>query len=411
MTLNNAIRYTATELYAERLPLSALAQTTGTPAYIYSKARLLANYQALCDAFQHLDMHIHYSAKANANLTILRTLIQAGTGVDCVSGGEIYLALAAGADPSSIVFAGVGKTEHELRYALEQGVGWFNVENERELPLLNTLAAELGRDGVKIALRFNPEVTAKTHPHIATGHGAAKFGMTAETVQRLLANQADYPRLTFTGLHIHIGSQLGDVNATVMAVEKTSELMTPHPQLRTLNIGGGFPTRYFAEQTLPTVADFAQALTPLLRDYHVLLEPGRSIVADAGILLTEVLYVKEQGGQRFVIVDAGMTDLMRPALYNAAHQIVPVKQSGDDLMPAQVVGPVCETTDVLGRDVPLPTVQPGDLLAILTAGAYGMVMSTTYNARPKPVEVLVDGADWQIIRERETWADLLVGQQ
>lgn len=409
MTFNNAIHYIDNTLHVEAIALTELAERSDTPTYIYSRARLLENYQKIYDAFQHLNIHIHYSAKANANLTLLRTLIEVGAGVDCVSGGEIFLALKAGADPAHIVFAGVGKTAHDMRYALEQNIGWFNVENEAELQLLNDIAGSLGQENIKVALRLNPEVTANTHPHIATGHGAAKFGLTAETVQRLFANPTDYPNLTFTGLHLHIGSQLGDVNGTVAAIEKASELLTPFPQLRTLNIGGGIPAHYLADQHLPSAQDFAQALTPLLREYEVLLEPGRSIVADAGLLLTQVLYVKEQGGQRFVIVDAGMTELMRPALYNATHEIVPVRRSEGKLTPAQVVGPVCETTDVLGRDVLLPDVQAGDLLAILTAGAYGMVMASTYNARPRPAEVWVEGEKAVIVRQRETWDDLLLG--
>lgn len=409
--LNDSIRYQGADdnstLYADAVPLTAIAAQVGTPTYIYSLPRALANLRRIQAAFAGLNPHIHYSAKANANLTLLRSLIAAGAGIDAVSAGEVHRALLAGAKPADIVFAGVGKTPDELRYAVEQGVGWFNVENRAELDDLNTFAGQTGHR-VQIALRLNPEVTANTHPYIATGHGGAKFGLTADTIREILAQQAQYPHLTFQGVHVHIGSQLGDTAATVKAVEIALEVIAPYPQLRTINIGGGLPVAYRPGQMLPAFDEFAAAVTPLLDGYQVMLEPGRSIIADAGVLLVRVLYRKQQAGQTLVIVDGSMTELIRPALYQAHHEIVPLTPRRTDLQPVQIVGPVCETSDVLGRDVLLPDVEPGDVLAILTAGAYGMVMASNYNARPRPPEVviLLDGQTWQIARRRETWADL-----
>lgn len=407
--INDSILYQNGVLYCDAVPLPQIAAQVGTPTYVYSLKRALANYHRIKTAFAALKPDVHYSAKANANLTLLRTLIEAGAGIDAVSAGEIYRALAAGAAPQQIVFAGVGKTPDELRYAVEQGVGWFNVENVEECALLNQYATEHGQQ-VGVALRLNPDVTANTHPYIATGHGAAKFGLTAEVVQALLASQEEYPSLDFAGLHLHIGSQLHDVDATVQAVQTGLDIIAPYPNIRTVNIGGGLPVAYDSDTQLPDFTAFADALAPLLVKYEVILEPGRSIIADAGLLLTRVLYLKQQAGQQLVVVDASMAELIRPALYEAHHEIVPVQEAGDgECHPVNVVGPVCESSDVLGMDVMLPEVQPGDLLAILTAGAYGMVMASNYNARTRPPEIIVepDGTSWRIARQRETWDDLI----
>ncbi|RMG84461.1 MAG: diaminopimelate decarboxylase, partial [Chloroflexi bacterium] len=292
------------------------------------------------------------------------------------------------------------------QYALDTGVGWFNVENVTELKIINTLAGQRGRKA-RIALRLNPNVTANTHPYIATGHGGAKFGMTEEVITNILARQTEYPHVDIQGVHIHIGSQLGDAEATLQALNKALSIIQPYTNINTVNIGGGLPVAYHPDETVPDIAAFANAIAPSLTDYTVLLEPGRSIVADAGVLITRVLYTKEQGGQQFVIIDASMSDLIRPALYQAYHHIVPVHASDEDITLKQVVGPVCETADIIGRDIALPNVQEGDLLAILTAGAYGMVMASNYNARPRPAEVVVQGGVWSIARHRETWEDLV----
>jgi diaminopimelate decarboxylase len=357
-----------------------------------------------------LNAHLHYSAKANANLSILRALIGAGAGIDAVSGGEIFRALKAGAKAADVVYAGVGKTAAELRYAVEQGVGWFNVENIDELALLDGIAADLGTTA-RVALRLNPDVVANTHKNISTGHRAAKFGLPAPVVTDVLDNAGAYPHLRLEGIHIHIGSQLHDVEPTLRAVRAALDVIAPYESVRVVNIGGGIPVPYEASDNLPSVEDFAVNLIPLLKGYEVLLEPGRSIIADAGALITDVVYVKEQGGQTFVVCDAGMTDLIRPALYEAHHAIIRVRHA-DGKGAAQVVGPVCEATDTLGHDVPILPISTGERLAVLTAGAYGMAMASNYNARPRPAEVVVteDGEEWKIARRRESWADLIAAE-
>jgi diaminopimelate decarboxylase len=370
---------------------------------------VLANYDRIRTALSGMDAHIHYSIKANGNLAVLRALAEAGAGFDAVSGGEVFRALKAGCPPERIVLAGVAKSPAELQYAVEQGVGWINVENAAECDLLNEIARTTGVTA-QVALRLNPDVSAATHPHIATGHGSAKFGLTADVVRTLLSQRDKYPNLAISGLHVHIGSQLQNVSATCEAVECALELIAPYDDIHTLNIGGGLPVAYSMDETPPAPADFAEALKPLVNGYQILLEPGRAIVADAGVLLTRVLYIKHQGGVHYVSVDASMTELLRPALYQARHAVVPVHQTETPDSTFTVVGPVCETTDVLAQDVPLPEdTRPGDLLAILTTGAYGMVMASNYNARPRPPEIVInpDGQTWRIARRRETWDDLI----
>ena len=404
MTLNDSIHYVDGKLHVDAIAVDTITAQHATPLYIYSRKRILHNYQRIVTAYSGLDLHVHYSAKANSNLTLLRTLISAGAGIDVVSGGELYKALHAGCPPEQIVFAGVGKTPEEIRYALEAGIGWFNVENIGELDHIQRLADALGIADVRVALRLNPDVTANTHPYIATGHGGAKFGLTADAVRDVLSRQDDYPRVSIAGLHVHIGSQLGDTHATERAIEKAVELITPHPRIKMVNIGGGMPTAYTATADLPAFDNFAQVARKHLSDYTVFLEPGRAIVADAGILVAQVRYTKYQAGQHIAIVDASMTELLRPMLYQTEHMIVPVHEAQGDCRATQVVGPVCETTDVLGRDVQLPPLSVGATIAILTAGAYGMVMANQYNVRPLPAEVAVtaDGTDVDLIRRRQS---------
>lgn len=410
--LNNSIRYHNYQLFCDDVAVQEIAAQAGTPVYIYSLKRAVANLRHIQSAFAELNPHIHYSAKANANLTILKTLIQAGAGIDAVSAGEIQKALLAGAKAEDIVFAGVGKTHDELAFALEKGVGWFNVENVAELQWINDLAAQQKRTPVQVALRLNPDIQAKTHRYIATGHKGAKFGLPAETVRELFAQQSNYPNVRIAGIHIHIGSQLHDTEATQLAVEMLLELITPYPHIRNVNIGGGLPVAYSPNEPLPSWENFAGPLTSMLKGYQVMLEPGRSIIADAGILVASVLYTKEQAGQRFLIVDGSMTELLRPALYEAHHEIVPVLEQPTEHN-YEIVGPVCETTDALGHDVALPHMYPGDLLAVLTTGAYGMAMASNYNQRLRPPEIVIaeDGQHWQIARRRETWDDLFACEQ
>ncbi|MAS34609.1 MAG: diaminopimelate decarboxylase [Anaerolineaceae bacterium] len=408
--LNDSIHYINGSLHCDAVPVQEILAQVGSPVYVYSLKRALHNLKRIQTAFAGYDAHIHYSAKANANLTLLRHLVQGGAGIDAVSAGEIHRALLAGTAPSNIVFAGVGKTPDELAYALEKNVGWFNVENVAECGLIDSIASQVDCLPPHIALRFNPDISASTHPYIATGHGGAKFGLTADVIADLLARQSDFPNVVFAGIHLHIGSQLHDTDATRQAVSAALDLIKPYPNIRTVNIGGGLPVAYKADDPVPDFDAFAQTLAPLLKDYTVLLEPGRSIIADAGILVANTLYVKKQAGQTFVITDASMSELIRPALYQAHHEIVPLIEPADDTRYAtQVVGPVCETADVLGRNILLPDMSPGEPLAILNAGAYGMVMASNYNQRLRPPEVAVmpDGQTWQITRRRETWDDLL----
>ncbi|GAB1422105.1 diaminopimelate decarboxylase [Anaerolineales bacterium] len=412
MVLNTSFTYKNDELYVDWVPVKKIIEAVGTPAYIYSFSQILANYQAIQKAFARIQGHIRYSAKANANLSILRFLIQQGAGIDTVSAGEIFRALEAGAKPEDIVFAGVGKRPDEIRYALEKGIGWFNVENVGELVHINRIAQELNLKSVQVALRLNPEITANTHPYIATGHGGAKFGLTETVIRDVLDHQSAYPNLHFRGLHIHIGSQLRDTTPTQKAVQKVVALADEYESIDTLNLGGGIPVAYRPDEILPDAEAFVSAIEQDIKDYHIMIEPGRSIIANTGILVSELIYIKKHAAQTFYIVDASMTELMRPALYQAYHHIAPVSIHNPQTETVQIVGPVCETTDVLGTDRLLPFCEPGDLLAIFTAGAYGNVMASHYNARTAPVEVAVDlsSEEWHIIRQRETWQDLIRGE-
>lgn len=409
MVFNTSIRYADEKLMIDDCDLETVIDETGTPTYVYSLKRAIANFRRIRDSFKALNAHIHYSVKANGSLAILRGLKDAGVGFDCVSGGEIYRALHAGARAEDIVFAGVGKTRQEIAFAIDSGVGWFNVENVSELDYINSAAQARGIDKVRVALRLNPEVTAITHPYMATGHGAAKFGLTADVIRGVLANTSKYPCIDFAGIHIHIGSQLGDIEATCAALDRLLELIRPFPFIRTINLGGGLPVAYRFGDCVPSLSAFVDGLSPRLGGYEVLLEPGRSIMADAGILVAEVLYVKRQAGQVFYILDASMAELIRPALYGAHHEIVPLRKSNGEAVTAQVVGPVCESADVLARDRKMPMLRASDKVAIMTAGAYGMAMVSNYNARPRPAEVVVsaEGNRWWVSRRRETLEDLL----
>ncbi len=404
--LNDSFYYQSETLWCDGVPVNTIADAVGTPVYVYSTTRLIGNVSHLQHAFEPLSPSIHFSIKANGNLALLRRLNSAGLGMDAVSAGEIYRALQAGVNPAHIVFAGVGKTRAEIAYALEVGIGWFNVESPAELRLLNTLAGSMGQMPT-VALRLNPGIQAQTHHHIATGHFGAKFGMTPDVIRDLLARRAEFPHLYIAGLHIHIGSQLGDVRETVASVKTAQALADPYPDIRTLNIGGGFPVNYTESDEFPPLEAFVTALAPELNGWHLMIEPGRSIVADAGVLIVSVLYAKEQGDQRFVITDGSMTELIRPALYEAVHPVIPVHVSDKDTTLTIVAGPVCESSDVLHRGERLPPLHESDRLAVMVTGAYGMVMASNYNMRTRPPEVLVDDDSWHVIRRRETWQDLL----
>ena len=414
--LNTAIRYQADELHCDALPLAEIAAAVATPCYVYSLGRIIWQLRRLRAAFAPIPLEIHYSAKANANLDVLRTVSEYGAGIDAVSGGEIWRARQAGCAARSIVFAGVGKTAAEIDYAVGEGVGWINIENAAECALIQEAATRHGRIQ-RVGLRLNPNQAANTLASIATGHANAKFGLSAEAICAILKASADFPALDFAGIHIHIGSQLADASASKRAIAAARQLLATHPRLRNLNIGGGYPVPYRAGDDLPSLEEFATAIRASLRDLPaeigLLLEPGRALVADAGLLLTRVLYTKQQFGQTTVIVDASMSELMRPALYGAQHEIVPLRRAKHATPTRlQIVGPICETTDTLASDIRMPLPKPGELLAILTAGAYGMVLANNYNARPRPAEVVIlaEGNDWRISRAREDWRSLYPGE-
>ena len=395
------------QAYCQDVRLADLAARFGTPLYVYSRQQLQANYRRIREAFDPLGAQVRYSVKANSNGALLRLLREWAAGFDVVSGGELYRSLRAGADPRTIVLAGVGKTKAELRFAVTTGVGWINVEAREELAALEAIAAEVGARP-QVALRLNPALDADTHRHIATGGHRSKFGVDLDEAELLLAGAARFAHLDLAWLHVHVGSQLASPDATVVAVGKALVLIDRY-RLRMLDVGGGFPVDYRSGAgSPPDPSAFAQALAPLLRDrrLELLIEPGRSIVADAGLLLARVLNVKSRAGRQIVVVDAGMTDLIRPALYEAYHPIVPLAARGDSI-PSDVVGPVCESADAFATDRPLPPLQPGDLLAITHAGAYGYVMASNYNSRPRPAEVLIDGASATLIRRREAFDDLV----
>ncbi|MBN1967328.1 MAG: diaminopimelate decarboxylase, partial [Anaerolineae bacterium] len=359
--LQEIYHYENAALWIEGVSMADLAEAVGTPVYVYSQPHILRQLARLRAAFAPVDATFHYSLKANGNGHLIRLLVEAGCGCDVVSAGEVYMALRAGCPPEHVVFAGVGKTAAEIRYALERGIGWFNVENAGELARLNVLAGELGVSA-RAALRLNPALRANTHAHIATGHEGAKFGIPLPEARDLLAARADYPHVQIAGLHLHIGSQLGRPNESVQAAQRALALIHEF-DLHHLNLGGGFPVTYDGPD-VPPVETFAEALCPVLAEQgvDVSFEPGRFLIAGVGVLLAEVQYVKNGG--KTVVLDAGMTDLLRPALYGARHPIWPLEQLAGTVEPTQVVGPICESSDVVHPAAALPPLEPGDRVAI-----------------------------------------------
>jgi diaminopimelate decarboxylase len=416
MLTDKEFAYRGGILHCEEINVSDVAVRYGTPTYIYSKRAIERSYESYAAALAGFPHRICYAVKANSNLAVLRTLAQLGAGFDIVSGGELFRVLSAGAEASRVVFSGVGKTASEIDYALEQGIHSFNCESEAELHLLSDIASALGRTA-SIALRVNPDVDAVTHPYISTGLREHKFGTGIAEVESLYETAMGLPGLVAEGVSCHIGSQLLDYGPILESADKVLKLVdrlrSNGVPIRHLDIGGGLGVRYRpSERSLP-VAEFVTALRRKVaaHDLELMLEPGRSIVGEAGILLTRVLLVKHNGDKRFVIVDAAMNDLIRPTLYQAHHEIVPVCERGQaSIIRADVVGPVCESGDFLARHREMPHVEPGDLLAIMTAGAYGFVLSSNYNSRPRAAEVLVEGSDIMLARTRETWEDLIRGE-
>ena len=393
--------------------LQAIVARVGTPVYVYSANLIRAQYHALADALASVPHRICYSVKANSNLGVLRVLKGLGASADIVSLGELRRVLTAGFDPATLVFSGVGKTGPELREAIAAGVGLLNIESAGELD--RALEAAEGKP-VSIGIRVNPDVTADTHPYTKTGEKTAKFGVPFDEVVPVALRAAAAPQVVVRGLAMHIGSQILDTAPYARGTAKLLELVAALrasgiTTLETLDVGGGLGVRYHSEQA-PTPAAFAAAVAPKVQaaGLTLLCEPGRYLVANAGVLLTRVLYRKHAGGKEFVIVDAGMTDFVRPSHYNAYHEIVPLSGTDRPTESVNIVGPICESGDFLALDRALPTVHPGEYLAVLGAGAYGFVMSSTYNARPRPPEVLVVGDRYYVARARETVDDLMRGE-
>ena len=407
--------YSHNDYYCEQVPLADLAHRVGTPAYVYSSAAILGNYRAYADAFAGLPNTICYAVKANSSLAILALLAKAGAGFDIVSGGELYRVLAAGGDPSKVVFSGVGKTAAEVEYALCSGIRAFNCESEAELALIDAMAARLGKQA-SFSLRVNPDVDAATHPYISTGLSQHKFGIAIAEAPAVYRRARQFRHLVAEGVSCHIGSQILDLGPIQEAVDKVLALAHAlreegHP-IRHLDLGGGLGVPYRPTEIAPAIADFVHGLRERVRagDLAVTIEPGRSIAGAAGILLTRVLYRKRNGDKEFMVVDAAMNDLLRPSLYRAHHEILPLRRNALPPVMVDVVGPVCETGDFLARDREMANAMPGDYLAICTAGAYGFVLSSNYNSRPRAPEVLVEGAACRIVRERETYQDLVRGE-
>ncbi len=401
-------------LHAEDLPLTEVAERFGTPCYVYSRATLERHWRAFDRAFDGHPHLICFAVKANSNLGVLSCLARLGSGFDIVSVGELERVLAAGGEPSRVIFSGVGKRVDEIRRALEVGIRCFNVESEPELERIDQVAAGLGLVA-PVSLRVNPDVDARTHPYIATGLKENKFGIDIQRADAVYRRAAELPNLGITGIDCHIGSQLTDLAPFLAALDRVLDLAdrleSAGIPIAHLDVGGGLGIRYTSEHP-PEPAAYASALLHRLggRGHELILEPGRAIVGNAGVLLTRVEYLKPTAHHRFAVLDAAMNDLIRPALYQAHQEIVPVRRHSDaDPARYDLVGPVCETADFLGKDR-LLAIAPGDLLAIRGSGAYGFSMSSNYNSRPRAAEVMVDGREAHLVRRRETVPELFAGE-
>jgi len=415
-------------LHCERIPAERIARDFGTPCYVYSKNTLTDHYDRLISAFSKLDPLICYSIKSCSNLSIIRMLAERGAGMDLVSGGELFRAQKAGVPESKCVYAGVGKTDLEIRAAIEAGVGWFNVESEAEFENISKIAGDLNQNCLA-ALRINPDVDPKTHRYTTTGKKETKFGVDLERARTFFMRYGREEHCALDALHLHIGSPVYSAEPYVQAIEKAltliDDLRDQNFQINMLDLGGGFGADYETLQS-PVAADYAAQIVPLLENrvrdgLQIVMEPGRTIAGNAGILLLRVLYIKKSGEKTFIICDGGMNVLMRPCHYGSFHfiwpadprdpQHIPARRAKDmdlpGLITADIVGPICESGDFLAQDRAVPPVQRGDLLAVFTAGAYGMSMANHYNSYPLPPEILIDGEDASIIRQRESYDDLV----
>jgi diaminopimelate decarboxylase len=415
----NYFEYRNREMFAEGVPLKRIAREVGTPAYVYSLATLKRHFRVFDEAFAAVPHIICFSVKANSNIAVLRAFARQGSGFDIVSGGELFRALKAGSDPRKIVFSGVGKKQEEIEFALRSGILMFNIESEQELIALNEIAGAMG-EKAPISLRINPDVDPQTHPYISTGMKKAKFGVEIKTSVETYKKAVALPHVEVVGIDCHIGSQLTSVSPFVDALARVREyldrvlvgsLKKEGAHIRYLDLGGGLGISYNDEMP-PHPEEYARAIVEGLEglDVTLILEPGRVIVGNAGILITEVQYVKETEAKKFIVVDGGMNVLIRPALYGSYHAIRPVVERGGEKIVADVVGPICESGDFFAKDREVERPQRGDLLAVMSAGAYGFTMASNYNSHPKPPEVLVDGDRYYVVRQRETLDDLIAGE-
>jgi diaminopimelate decarboxylase len=415
----NHFEYRNGEMFAEEVPLKRIAREVGTPAYVYSLATLKRHFQVFDQAFAKVPHIVCFSVKANSNIALLRAFAKQGSGFDIVSGGELFRALKAGGDPKKIVFSGVGKKKEEIEYALDAEILMFNVESDEELTVLNEIAAGV-RKKAPISLRVNPDVDPQTHPYISTGMKKAKFGVEIKKSLETYKKALGLHHIDVVGVDCHIGSQLTSLTPFVDALAKVreyldrvlaGEMKKEGAQIRYLDLGGGLGITY-NDETPPSPEEYAKAIIEGVEglDVTLILEPGRVIVGNAGILLTEVQYVKETDTKKLVIVDAGMNDLIRPALYGSYQEIRPVIASKAESIVADVVGPICESGDFFAKDREIARPRRNDLLAVMSAGAYGFTMASNYNSHPKPPEVLVDGDQYHVVRKRETMEDLINGE-
>ncbi len=411
--------YRAGEMFAEGVAVRQIAREVGTPAYIYSLATLQRHFRVFDEAFSAIPHIVCFSVKANSNIALLRAFVKEGGGFDIVSGGELFRALKAGADPRKIVFSGVGKKKDEIEYALASGILMFNVESEDEMIALNEIAGAIGKRA-PISLRINPDVDPQTHPYISTGMKKAKFGVEIKRSLESYKKAVSLPHLEVVGVDCHIGSQLTSVAPFVDALARVREyldrvlvgsLQKEGARIRYLDLGGGLGISY-KDELPPHPEEYAKAIIQGLEglDVTLILEPGRVIVGNAGILVTEVQYVKETDEKKFVIVDGGMNDLIRPALYGSYQEIQPVVERASEKIVADVVGPICESGDFFAKDREIRRPERGDLLAVMSAGAYGFTMASNYNSHPKPPEILVDGDTYYVVRARESLEDLVRGE-
>ncbi len=407
--------YSSRQLYCEKVALQSIAEEVGTPTYIYSSQAIRDNYKAYDQALAEIPHEIHYAVKANSSLAILALLAREGAGFDIVSGGELFRVLRAGGDPSKVVYSGVGKTLDEMEYALKNHIKVFQCESLQELEQLQLITRSMGVS-TRVALRINPNIDAKTHPYIATGLSDHKFGISLDSAERIYLQAKQWAPLEFTGVSCHIGSQIFAMDVFEQTLKQCLELshrlLLQGVEIKSINLGGGLGVAYDPAEDNLSIHNYCDMLCNSLQGsgFRLGLEPGRSIVAQAGVLLTKVLYRKDSDSKRFAVVDGAMNDLLRPALYRAHHEIMQVKQTDDAGSTTDVVGPVCESGDFLATDRILPAVKSGDLLAVATAGAYGFVQSSNYNARPRAAEVLVENDQFRVIRKREDQEDLVRGE-